>query len=694
MIRLNAWRYAIILSLGILTQLSAQIETGTYKGHLQIPSGTLDVVLLVEKPTDWKVTFQVPQQTAQGFPASDLAISSDSITFKVSGIPGNVHYAGRIESPTSISGTFYQGPAALPLSLTLEGTKASQIDTTGWHHFIDSVRNLFEVPGIGVAIYYDGKVLLSDGFGFQDQEKKIPATAQTIFGIGSTTKAFTAMGNAMLVDDGKLEWTKPVHEYLPDFAMHDAFASQEMTPEDLLCHRSGLPRHDLLWYGSNWTRKELFDRLKFLEPNEPFRTTFQYQNLMFMTAGILTEHLSGMSWEDFTRTRILTPLDMQATSFSTSEMTGNNRASKPYRWTKSGVIEIPYRNIDAIGPAGSINSTAEDMVKWVAFNLNKGKVGDHQLLDPSQIEYIQKPHMSGAGIFAKPGTSEGFYGLGWSILYYHNLKIVSHGGNIDGFTAHVHLVPEKGFGMVVLANMNGTPLSAALSFAFMDKVLGVDGTNWIQTGHERWLQVTDRGPKEEDKEKEEKEKEEAKPFIPVRPLSAYAGTFEHPAYGKFTVTLDRDTLRASFNFMKLSLSAVDVDLFQGIVPELGDEGFKIKFDAGMSNYIDRIQVPLEPAVDPIVFERIASDLWKRSDYLKQFVGDYDVNGLKIVIKLEGDQLKMTPAGQPTFALQPILENQFKVPDLPGFSVSFKGTDHDVIVLHQPNGEFEGKRSKE
>ena len=691
---LSYWRTATILSLAFVSQLSAQIEPGTYKGQLQIPNGKLEVVVTIERLSDCQVTFQVPQQTAQEFPASELRITKDSILFKVPGIPGNVHYGGKIESPTAFNGTFYQGPAALPLSLTLEGANASQVDTTGWHHYIDSVRNLFEVPGIGVAIYYDGKVLLADGFGFQDVDKKVPADAQTLFGIGSTTKAFTATANALLVDDGKLEWTKPVHEYLPDFELYNTFASQEMTAEDLLCHRSGLPRHDLLWYGSEWTRLELYQRLKYLEPSEPFRTKFQYQNLMFMTAGILCERLSGMSWEDFTRSRILTPLDMKATNFTTSEMTGNSKASKPYRWTKAGVVEIPYRNIDAIGPAGSINSSAEDMVKWVAFNLNKGKVGNHQLMDPSLFDYIQKPHMSGADIFAKPGTSEAFYGLGWSILYYHNLKIVSHGGNIDGFTAHVHLVPEKGFGMVVLANMNGTPLSSALSFSFMDKVLGIDGSNWVQSGKDRWLQVTGRGPKQDEKENDLEIKEEIQAFSPVRPLKDYTGTFEHPAYGKITITLAGDTLHASYNFMHLPLIPEDVDLFQGKEEDLGDEVIKVKFDAGMGNFIDQLQVPLEQAVDPIIFERIASDLWKRPDYLKQFIGTYEVNGLKITVLLAEDQLKMTPAGQATYTLQPILENQFKVTDLTGYSVSFKGKDNNIIVLHQPNGQFEGKRTED
>ena len=163
---------------------------------------------------------------------------------------------------------------------------------------------------------------------------------------------------------------------------------------------------------------------------------------------------------------------------------------------------------------------------------------------------------------------------------------------------------------------------------------------------------------------------------------------------KITITLAGDTLHASYNFMHLPLIPEDVDLFQGKEEDLGDEVIKVKFDAGMGNFIDQLQVPLEQAVDPIIFERIASDLWKRPDYLKQFIGTYEVNGLKITVLLAEDQLKMTPAGQATYTLQPILENQFKVTDLTGYSVSFKGKDNNIIVLHQPNGQFEGKRTED
>ncbi|MEZ4898178.1 MAG: serine hydrolase [Saprospiraceae bacterium] len=685
-----ATAFLLFLSLFYSFAVSGQILEGTYKGQLTLPGTKLDVVLTITKPNDWKIDFQVPQQTDQSFPATEVRVSDDSVRFKVPGIPGDVHYAGLIVNPSSFAGTFYQGGGALALTFELEGNQASQVDTSGWHHYLDSVRQLFEVPGYGIAIYYDGKIIYTDGIGYLNVDHKARVNAKTLFAIGSTTKAFTATGNALLVADGKLDWTKPVRDYLPGFAMHDEFASEEMTAEDLLCHRSGLPRHDLLWYGSGFTREELFQKLKYLEPSAPFRTTFQYQNLMFMTAGLLTEKLSGQRWEDFTRSRLFTPLGMDQTNFSVKEMEQNPLASKPCRWTKSGVIEIPYRNIDAIGPAGSINSSAEDMVKWVAFNLNKGKVGDHQLLPADQINYIQKPHMAGATIFDKPGTSEASYGLGWSILYYQNLKIVSHGGNIDGFTAHVHLVPDKGFGMVVLANLNGTPLPSALSFQMMDKVLGIDGEDWIQTGVDRWKQITGRGP-EADKEKEEK-KEETKPFMPVRELSAYAGTYENPAYGQAQVSIIGGKMHFKYHFMDLDLTPEDVDLFSGQDEELG-VGIKAKFDAGLGNYVDQLLLPLEPAVDPIVFTRIASEQWSRPEYLKQFMGTYDVNGLMIEILYEDGKLKMKPTGQPTFILDPIFENQFKVPSLTGYSVSFSGKPVDTIELHQPNGEFTGKKKK-
>src|SRR5213596_3800183 len=171
----------------------------------------------------------------------------------------------------------------------------------GLDQFVAAMMTEWHVPGLALGIIQDGRVVLLKGYGFRDVDHKLPVTPRTLMAIGSNSKSFTVVLMGMLVDSGKLDWDKPVREYLPDFQLHDELASEAMTPRDLVTHRSGLPRHDLLWYGSPLTREEMLGRLRFLEPSREFRSYWQYQNLMFMTAGYLAGKLYGKTWEETAR---------------------------------------------------------------------------------------------------------------------------------------------------------------------------------------------------------------------------------------------------------------------------------------------------------------------------------------------------------------------------------------------------------
>ena len=182
-----------------------------------------------------------------------------------------------------------------PFRLTRrEAGKAAAQALDGFDAFVESALKDWKVPGVAVAIVKDGGVVLSKGYGLRDVKRHLPVTPETLFAIGSATKAFTVMSLGVLVDDGKISWDTPVKTYLPTFKLEDPFASDRMTPKDLVTHRSGLPRHDLVWYNAPLSRKEIFDRLQYLEPNVDFRYKFQYQNLMFLTAGYLAGEVSGL----------------------------------------------------------------------------------------------------------------------------------------------------------------------------------------------------------------------------------------------------------------------------------------------------------------------------------------------------------------------------------------------------------------
>src|SRR6266567_9325703 len=214
--------------------------------------------------------------------------------------------------------------------------------------FADQALKDWKCVGFAIAVIQDGKVILSKGYGLRDLKHNQPVTPKTLFAIGSSTKSFTVTSLGVLADQGKLDWDKPLHEYLPDFRLMDQFATERMTPRDLVTHRSGLPRHDLVWYNSPFSRKELFERLRFLEPSKDFRTTFQYQNLMFMTAGYLAARLSDMSWESYVHKVVFDPLGMATSNFSVTDSQKSSDYSLPYTVTKEEIAEIPFRNIDQI----------------------------------------------------------------------------------------------------------------------------------------------------------------------------------------------------------------------------------------------------------------------------------------------------------------------------------------------------------
>src|SRR5215468_6078573 len=213
----------------------------------------------------------------------------------------------------------------------------------GFDGFVEQVMKDWKVPGLAVAVVKDGKVIYAKGFGYRDVKKGLKVTPDTLFAIGSCSKAFTATAMAILADEGKLDWDKPVRNYLPDLMLHDGYATEHIRPRDLVTHQSGLPRHDMVWYGSPLSRKELYDRLRYLEPSRPLHAKYQYNNLMFMTAGLLVERLSGVTWEQFVRTRILDPLGMKNTNFSVSDSEKSSDFAQPYSEVKGQTRRIPFK---------------------------------------------------------------------------------------------------------------------------------------------------------------------------------------------------------------------------------------------------------------------------------------------------------------------------------------------------------------
>ena len=353
---------------------------------------------------------------------------------------------------------------------------AQEAPLNGFDDYVNKALREWEVPGLAIAIIKDDRIVLAKGYGVRKLGDPTPVNERTLFAIGSSSKAFTAAAIAMLVDEGKLKWDDPVTKYLPGFELYDPYVTRELTVRDLLSHRSGLERGDFLWYGTEYDRDEILRRARYLKPTWSLRSTFGYQNLMFLAAGQLIAKVSGKSWDDFIRQRMFTPLSMTASSTSIRDLKNADNVSSPHAKIEDKVEVIPWRNIDNIAPAGSINSSVVDMAQWVRLQLAQGEYQKQHLLSSGAAKEM---HTSQTVIRLEPPLSLFYpeahflnYGLGWFLQDYRGRKVVEHGGAIDGMRAQVAMIPEEKLGLVILTNMGGTILPLPLMYRIFDAYLG------------------------------------------------------------------------------------------------------------------------------------------------------------------------------------------------------------------------------
>lgn len=475
---------------------------------------------------------------------------------------------------------------------------------------IDSTIALWKVPGVAIAIVKGDRVLLAKGYGIKDLANRAPVTENTKFAIGSVTKSFTATALAAQVGQKKLTWDAKVRDLMPGFRLQDEVASRDMTVRDLLSHRSGLPRHDLMWYGSPLSRQEIFDRLRYLEPNREFRSYWQYQNLMFLTAGMLSGQLNGTSWEDAVRQLVFEPLGMATADISVDALQrsadfsyGHNKSSTDSVW------RMPFRNIDQIGPAGSINATVAEMARYLVMHMRGGSYGGKSIIGPAEAREMQSQQMviSGGGGTATPPSSRWTevapqqYGLAFFLGNYRGHRLVHHGGNIDGFSAELSFLPDDSVGVVVLTNMNGTPTRDFIPLMVYDRLLGLAPIDWNARYKEQeaWGRARQA-------EALARRTAERKGTSPAHAPAEYAGVYSHPAYGDMTITNGDSGLRLKFNSVDLPLEPFHFETFATPSGE-GATGpsWRVDFQVDGRGVVNAIAVPVEAAVKPIVFVRKA-----------------------------------------------------------------------------------------
>jgi CubicO group peptidase (beta-lactamase class C family) len=564
----------------------------------------------------------------------------------------------------------------------------------GLDDLADQAMKQWKVPGVAVAVVQDGKVIYAKGYGYRDLEKRLPVTTATLFPIGSITKSFTALTFSILKDEGKVDWDQPVRTYLPEFEMNDVVATERATPRDLFSHRTGLPRHDLVWYSSDFTRDDMIARLRYLKPNKSFRSAYQYNNLTIMTMGYLEGKLTGLGWEGAIRQRIFTPLGMSHSNLSVEEIEKTDDHALPYELKKEVVTKVPYHNIDAIGPAGSINSSADDMSHYLTLQLGDGKYGDQRIVSESNLREMHSPQTAipdPPPAFSMPGLGHFSYGLAWVVTSYRGHNLVWHNGGIDGFYALLSMLPDDHIGIVVLTNLAHGQTPEVLAYNVYDRLLGLDPLPWL----DRFKEIDAKGKREEEEAKKNKPADRKTGTHPTHSLADYAGEYENPGYGKIKVTQKGDSLELSVN--KLGpwiLENYHYDVFQ--VPEESDSvaaGEKFQFQMNKKGDIDHIAAALEPSLgEDIIFNRAPEKL--ALDVLQTLTGDYVLNGQTVNLALIGEALRLTVPGQPQYELVPTRGLSFDVKGLPGFSVEFQKDGSGRIseaLFSQPNGVFHAKR---
>jgi CubicO group peptidase (beta-lactamase class C family) len=555
---------------------------------------------------------------------------------------------------------------------------ASKPTLDGLDDFIAQTMKDWKVPGLAIAVVQDGKVILAKGYGYRDSEKKLPVTTSTLFCIASMTKSFVVTELGTLVDEGKLDWDKPVYDYLPDFRMNDPVVTERLTPRDLVTHRSGLPRHDATWYSNaDITRKEMIERLRYLAPSKDLRERFQYNNLMFMTAGYLGGVLNGTDWESAVRQRVLIPLGMTNTNFSVLDSQKSSDFAQPYRKTKETVKLIPFYVQGAVGPAGEINTTAEDISHYLLFQLNKGKYNDKQILSESNATQMQSPQMVIQGTPQFGEVGENSYGMGFIVTHYRGHKLVTHGGAIDGFRSELAFLPNEKLGVVVFANLDGTAMPNVVVYNVLDRLLGLDQVPWNQ----RYLEIEKKQDQSEEEAKKQGFTAPRTGTHPSHEAKEYVGEYENPGYGRVTIEAQGDGFQLKLNRLSAPLKHFHYDVFS--VPEdplnpLQKEN--VLFHTDVKGNISSLSMTLEPNVPDIVFQRDAKSRMRERSFLEAFTGQYDLPGTELNISLRGDHtLVAATPGQPARELIPRHGTLFDLQGLSGVSIDFKSDASGKVI---------------
>jgi CubicO group peptidase (beta-lactamase class C family) len=560
----------------------------------------------------------------------------------------------------------------------------------GFDAYMEQTLKDWNTPGVGVGIVVGDKLVFAKGYGYRDYEKKLPFTSKTMQPIASNSKLFTAVAAGMLVEEGKLTWDKPIRESVPTIEFYNDQLNNNVTLRDMLSHRTGVTRHDLIWFKSPFTRKELFERLKYLEPQEPMRTTFLYNNLMFAAVGQIIEIKSGKKWEDFVRERIFTPLDMNTTNYTIADMLKQPDYGVPFREKRDSfeLYKIPYyEDTEGVAPAGAVISNIDELSHWLIALMNEGKYDGKQVLPASALKATLQPAIA---LPNAAGEALGYwellnsaYGMGRWTASYRGKLLAYHGGDLPGFHSQVSFMPNDKIGVIVFViSDHSAPLYNIISYNVYERLLGMDQTPWSQ----RQLQQRLANKKAATESRTKAGADRVPNTKPSHALGDYVGEYENPAYGILKIGLQGDQLQFGFHEFHFPMSHFHYDRFD--TPDDEQYGkFSVNFRTNPQGDIDSAVISLDQA--EAVFTRKPETLDPK--LLEKLAGTY-VTPSKVkfeVLYQPGTGLALALPGGPPQKLIPVKGLQFRTPQFADIIFEFVMENGQVKALKRrdPSGEF-------
>ncbi len=564
---------------------------------------------------------------------------------------------------------------------------------TSFDPIIEQTIQDFNIPGLAIGVIVDGEVVYSKGFGLRNVDEQLPVTTDTIFALASCTKAFTSFVASSLVEEGKLSWDKPILDVLPQFRLSNDHATSHITLRDLLAHRSGMARHPYLYYNSHFTRFDLMQKLRYLEPAWDVRERFSYGDLMYLPVGFAMEAVTGKTWEELVNEKVLVPLGMTHTNFSIEDSKNSYDFATPYIEKNGTLKAMALRNFSNIGPAASMNSSVSDMLKWMKMLLDGGSHEAKSLLSTGYLQEMFGSQIIASSYTENPDVLLSAYGIGWYVHPYRGLYSVSHDGGLDGFVSVVSLFPNTRTGVVVLANKNLNSLPRYLSMEIVDRLHDLPSRNWIQIATDS-IQTAQKSA-QENVQFEDSQRKSGTTLS--HPMEDYVGSYEHPAYGVMDIEIADGYLLATLNGIQSRLEHWHYDVFS-LDEDLQDllvsrKGLKFAFRSNANGAISEITVPLEQKTDDIVFTKKLSSKFSNPAYFKPYIGPYEIYGVSVDIVLRNGGLIAMIPGQSDYELEPIAENEFNVKNdnyLVRFVMGEDGLASEVLLV-LPFGAYSAER---